>query len=756
MEFIKKISKYIENIINKMKKILRNINKPSYANLIYISYFYLFATVILVIISFIMKSYKIKISNDLPFNIYLALSTLMIPLAIFIAQKISDSKDFLTANVYMNQSHIFPMTIFQIVSFVSLFYIQDYIYYGILIITYAICIAYLYINTLRLFSDSIYFTKKIKEETKKIINQALKIHIDSNESIAKNKNLPNCGIYFENYHYENTDDYEKVYIYPPCDNLLIKELNKKELNNLKNIMSQINIKMEDIGENEVNNEIHINKKNIIIFLQSEGYTTRTKTPVIKIFYNKNDTDVIEKLIYIRNILDNLYKYEDYNLDIVVKKEIQEIENKCTISICNHSITELQNNLEVYVDFYKAIVDNINTSIDKNYTLEEVYKSIHSFYTFRGFNYFKYIREELYNLCYHPNALENKIIFNEITSCIYQMLLYSFTQYELISFEYMSEMYQSLSYIVNKNEKLDMNKIQLELFEILNYIYYELKKSSNENYKNAKNMMILLNIIIVNIMFELASEDVERYDMFRKKFTKFISKLEQDIKQIKSPKNILDALQEILMHFSSNLYAMDSYLFEKKKNKIKEEIIHFYNNKSFKYIISAFLNAHKLDLDSIYNWDNWEGYDILNAEGAHFVKTSTYMNDLFCNICLKHNNIELPIDRDLVSLYNSSLKNKLFSLGCNENSNLILKFEDMLQEYDENGKKYLREKNISKEKEAEFKKKFIQCYIDNNNLYNLMKQYNNVKIVKPAKRRKKLFRNKPNLRENILIRKNAKQ
>ena len=182
----------------------------------------------------------------------------------------------------------------------------------------------------------------------------------------------------------------------------------------------------------------------------------------------------------------------------------------------------------------------------------------------------------------------------------------------------------------------------------------------------------------------------------------------------------------------------------------------YNNKSFKYIISAFLNAHKLDLDSIYNWDNWEGYDILNAEGAHFVKTSTYMNDLFCNICLKHNNIELPIDRDLVSLYNSSLKNKLFSLGCNENSNLILKFEDMLQEYDENGKKYLREKNISKEKEAEFKKKFIQCYIDNNNLYNLMKQYNNVKIVKPAKRRKKLFRNKPNLRENILIRKNAKQ
>ena len=753
MKVIKKTCKYIKYMINKIKKILKNINKPSYTNLIYISYLYLFTTGILMLISFFMKSYKIEISDDLPFNVYMALSTLMIPLAIFIAQKISDSKDFLTANVYMNQSHIFPMTIFQIISFISLFYIQDYLYYGILIITYAIFIAYLYINTLRLFSDSIYFTKKLKEETKKIIDQTLKMHIDSNESIAKNKSFHNCGIYFENYHYENTDNYEKVYLYPPGDNLLIKELNKKELNNLENIMSQINIRIEDIDKNEVNNEI--NMKKIIIFLQSEGYTTRSKAPVVKIFYSKGDTDIIKKLDYVRNILDNLYKYEAYNLDIVLKKEIQEIETRCTISICNHSITELKNNLEVYVDFYKAIVDNININIDKDYTLEEVYKTIHSFYTFRGFNYFEYIREELYNLCYHPNALENKIIFNEITSCIYKMLLYSFTQDELISFEYISKMYQGLSYIVNKNEKLDMNKIQLELFEILNYIYYELKKCSNANYKNAKNMIILLNIVIVNIMFELATEDVERYNIFRNKFTKFISNLERDIKQIKSSQYILDILQEILKHCSSNLYVMDSYLYEKKEDRIKEEIIAFYRNKSFKYIISVFLNAHRLDFDSFYNWDNWEKYDIIKDEGVHFVKTSTYMNDLFCNICLKHNNIELPTDRDLVSLYNSSLKNKLFILGCNENSNLILKFEDMLQKYNENGKKYLRETNISEKKEAEFKEKFIKCYIDNNNLYNLMKQYSNVKIVNPAKRRRKLFRNKPNLRENIFIRKNAK-
>lgn len=728
----KKLITCVSNRFNKIKKITKNINKPSYANFIYIAYFYLIATAILVpIFFFVTRKYKIN-SDNLPFDIYLALSTLMIPLAIFVAQKVSDSKDFLTANVYMNQSHIFPMTIFQVVSFVSLFYIQNLMYYWTLIVTYAILIGIMYIKTLRLFSDSIYFTKKLKEESRKIINEALNMHIYSAENIAQNKNFPECGIYFENYHYENTDTYKSEYINPTDENLLIKELSKRELNSLRSIMSQINnIKTEEVCEE--NSKLEITRKKIIVFLQSEGYTTRKETPIAKIFYDSADKEVIDNLDNIKSILDNLYKYEDYNLDIIVKKEIQEVENKCTISICNNSITELENNLKVYVDLYKAIVDNISTNIDKNYTLEQVYKSTHSIYTFRGFKYFDYIKQEIYNLCYHPNSLESKLIFNEITSCIYEMLLYSYKKYELISFEYISNIYQSLTYLVNENRRLDMNKIQLELFEILNYIYYELKNARNENYQISKDMIILLNKVIVNIMFELATKDVERYYIFRRKFVKFISNLEQEIKQIINPQHILEVLQEILMHCSSNLFAMDSYLFEKQKNDISIDIIAFYKNKSFKYIIDAFLNAHKLDFDNIYHWDSWENYDILNQDEAHFVNTGSYMNNLFCNICIKHNQIELPIDRDLVSFYKSTLKNTFMSLGCNKESDLVLKFENMLKKYDENGKKYLRETNISEEKRIDFINKFLGCYSKDNNLYNIMKKYSNTKIVKPSKR-----------------------
>jgi len=236
----KKLITCVSNRFNDIKKIAKNINKPSYANFIYIAYFYLIATAILVpIFFFITRKYKVN-SGNLPFDIYLALSTLMIPLAIFVAQKVSDSKDFLIANVYMNQSHIFPMTIFQIFSFVSLFYIQNLIYYWILIVTYAILIGIMYIKTLRLFSDSIYVTKKLNEEIRKIINESLNVHIYSAENIAQNKNFSECGIYFENYHYENTDMYKSEYINPPDENLLIKELSKRELNSLRSIMSQIN------------------------------------------------------------------------------------------------------------------------------------------------------------------------------------------------------------------------------------------------------------------------------------------------------------------------------------------------------------------------------------------------------------------------------------------------------------------------------------------------------------------------------------
>ena len=95
MESIKnlksKISKYISNVFNKIKEIAKNINTPSYANFIYISYFYLIITATIIPISlFIIKRCNVKI-DELPFDIYLALSTLMIPLAIFIAQKIFDS-----------------------------------------------------------------------------------------------------------------------------------------------------------------------------------------------------------------------------------------------------------------------------------------------------------------------------------------------------------------------------------------------------------------------------------------------------------------------------------------------------------------------------------------------------------------------------------------------------------------------------------------------------------------------------------------
>ena len=174
-------------------------------------------------------------------------------------------------------------------------------------------------------------------------------------------------------------------------------------------MAGINIE----EQTEWNNKVMQGKKKIKIFLKSEGYTTRIKEPIIKILFWKDDNSCMESLSKIKNVLYGLYKYEDYNSDIVVEREIQEIEKKCTIAICNNSITEIENNLKLYIDFYNEIVDELEVSNAGDYSLNDIDKAIHSLNSFRGFKFFENIKRELYNLCNHPNSLKSKIIFNKI-------------------------------------------------------------------------------------------------------------------------------------------------------------------------------------------------------------------------------------------------------------------------------------------------------------------------------------------------------
>ena len=69
MESIKnlksKISKYVSNVFNKIKEIAKNINTPSYANFIYISYFYLIITATVIPISFFITNNSCDINDEI-------------------------------------------------------------------------------------------------------------------------------------------------------------------------------------------------------------------------------------------------------------------------------------------------------------------------------------------------------------------------------------------------------------------------------------------------------------------------------------------------------------------------------------------------------------------------------------------------------------------------------------------------------------------------------------------------------------------
>lgn len=671
--------KTFEKISEISKKIIKNIDKPSMANYMYITVIFItFTIVLLPILNYFTDKYNIK-CDELPFNVYLGLSTLMIPLAIFIAEKISDSKDALISNIYLKKSYLFPMIIFQIDSFVALLLIKNFLYYLILILVYTILLTAIYIRVLKLFSDTLYFSKKIKEETKNIIDEDIDIHIDSVDTNLKWKKLASCGIFYMGYDYIDDQIYKKEYLYADDEDLLIQNIDNKKIRSLISIMSEIN-------SNETNSNLdyveEMKNKKILIFLQKEGYTTKKGNPIIKILYIP-DKESIEQLKKIRTIVKDLYKYSNNNLDLIIRKELEDIENICSIAICNHSVTELSNNLKKYSNFYSALVDNINDNIDKTYSLKEMNRAIHSIDMFKGFKYFEYIKKEIYNLCCHPNVVKNQILFNQLVSCVYSLLLYSYNKKELISFCYIISMYEYFSYQIGENPNLSYDKIQLELFEILNYIFYELRNEKSDNHLISKHMIIYINITIVNIMYKLAYRDVKKYNIFRKKFEYFISRIIEELENKKYNQNIIEILKDLLLHCSSNLFAMDSYLFNKANDEMKNDILKYYNSKEFEYVSEAFLKCHELDFDSIYNWDDWENREYNNEDEMYSIFTSEYLNNLFCNICVNHQNIIIPVNNQLQSLYSCSLKTIFDKLNISDDNPIIKKFDEMLEIYKEN-------------------------------------------------------------------------
>ena len=92
-----------------------------------------------------------------------------------------------------------------------------------MIIIYAAFISIVYIRTLRLFSDSIYFEEKLKDETRKIIDESLEISDKKTENFVNEE----YGITLDKYYYDDIINYKKIYIYPPKDNLRITGINKR-------------------------------------------------------------------------------------------------------------------------------------------------------------------------------------------------------------------------------------------------------------------------------------------------------------------------------------------------------------------------------------------------------------------------------------------------------------------------------------------------------------------------------------------------
>lgn len=720
--------------MNKKRKIKDNLYKIKIENV-----FILIISNIICFLIFEILRYKIPNIINIHLNcnfeidyiaLYSCILSLVLPLAILLIEKINNKQDYILAETYLKSTMLFPAIIYFCCNIAFLAISKEQYYFIFCSMVSVYIIIYMYYVAFKLLSDLRYENEKISNVRYSIMNQDLFDQTiqynDDNEINKYNK----YGIKTKN-NYINTENYKIKNIYPIHNLKKITSYNYKVIDKIKNYLEIINKEyiegFENINENKKKEKERIPK--IIIRLENIGSVLDKKKSCITVFYNQ---DYEKRLNNMGKLLDEkIYKFDEEDNHYYIKNNYEYIRIDCVKAINDMSAIIVENSLNKYMNLYRDYIDCIKESIG-NYTYEDSYQQTHSLFRIKAYDFLEFIYNDIID--YSRMIVQKKecALMNEIISLLYSMILYSYEKKELLSIQYLYNLYNYLNMQSLKLDKKDSySKIKLEIFEFINYIKYDFKIEEKDYQKDT---LLVCNKTIGNIIFELSKKNEKYCKQYILKTFKFIDELKQENNQVKyssKTKNtdISNIYTEVILNFECNIFATIAYIINKRE-KMKLEIdsfISYYSNYSVEEITSVFLETVNKDYnDNTYSWDLMEEHDLDECDGMWDVNTQIYLTHLYCCILNDYdiNKIELPLSYPL-STHVQSIKEELLKM---ENPKLIKKFEDLLNKIDEDEKEYLRNNSICSKKETQFKNNFIDSYNKNAKLYNVMLETNNVEFV----------------------------
>ena len=206
--------------------------------------------------------------------------------------------------------------------------------------------------------------------------------------------------------------------------------------------------------------------------------TNYENQVIKLYKNLSYARKRETLIHeLTHAFFDVYlgsyhikdKFDEEDNHYYIKNNYEYIRIDCVKAINDMSAIIVENSLNKYMNLYRDYIDCIKESIG-NYTYEDSYQQTHSLFRIKAYDFLEFIYNDIID--YSRMIVQKKecALMNEIISLLYSMILYSYEKKELLSMQYLYNLYNYLNMQSLKLDKKDSySKIKLEIFEFINYI-----------------------------------------------------------------------------------------------------------------------------------------------------------------------------------------------------------------------------------------------------------------------------------------------
>lgn len=717
-----------------MKKIFREFYKIKIINIIYMIIFCLFFAFFFDVFKYIgeeiLDIQQVKLNLDF-ITVYSGFLTLILPVAILVIERIENKDNAIISEVYLKETGLFPIIVYFVINLLIIAFNKNQ-YFFIASSTFSmVLVIYMYYKSFKMISNLIYEKEKISSVNEEIVSKDLSeqtMHFSDDNKITIYQKY---GIYVGRYNYIYTSGYEMKNIYPNNNYLLIKQYNYKVIKKLIKMLKKYNREyIETFSLNDNKKKLNIDSKlNIIIVLSDIGSTSNKNRSWISIYYKdsyENDTNLIVDIIN-----GKIYKTTEINNHLYIEQANTHIMKDCIDSINLNSSSLLSESLDKYLDLYKNYINEFSSKIGM-ISYEEAYNKVNSFIRFRGIDFLINIQKNIYDYSYMILEKNNVWMMNSLISFLYNMILYSYQKKELMSIQLLYGIYSYLcDYSLKFDDKSSFNKIKLEIFEFVNMLKYDLPKSKNNFEKDA---LLICNKTIGDIIFRIDDNNESNRMGYYKRIFNIINDIYDDINLISdksSDSKYYNDLKEIYENFTSNIFAVTSYVLQKKKNINRKLILSFYKDINLNELTNILIKSFYFEYNNkIYSWDLMD-IDDFDDDCVHNINTTHYFIHLYCLIIGERNPKSIRIE----STYELSnlCDNIIQELKKLEKQEYISIFEKVKKDVEAGEKEYLRNTPISDEKVQCFINKFKKYYLNNNKILKLFSKTNNLKICKFKKR-----------------------